>query len=287
MTAPRPCRATAITVLNLKGGVGKTHTTWLLASVCQERGQRLLAFDTDTQANLTSSFLTEADSQPRIEALFHPAAEHDVASLIRRTAYPHIDLIPGGPALARFDLSDQQQWEKADLHLTLVDVVNQLRGQYDYLVFDCPPRLSLVSFAALCASDAVIIPMEAADWGAQGIMQVTAAIRYVQQHFNRDLQLLGYLVSRFKRARAYQQSYLQQLRSHFGAEAFDTYIPDLAQFEKSVTDRIPITLHAPRSTAAGIARQFVDEIERRLERHGRRSEARRQPDVQRVAAAAA
>ena len=51
-------------------------------------------------------------------------------------------------------------WEKEDLHLSLVDAVNELRGQYDFLIFDCPPRLSLVSFAALCASDGVIIPME-------------------------------------------------------------------------------------------------------------------------------
>ncbi len=112
-----------------------------------------------------------------------------------------------------------------------------------------PPRLSLVSFAALCASDAVIIPMEAADWGAQGIMQVTAAIVYAQRHYHPRLELLGYLVSRFKRARAYQQSYLRQLRQHFGEQAFDTVIPDLAQFEKSVPDRVPITLHARRSDA--------------------------------------
>ena len=172
-------------------------------------------------------------------------------------------MIASGSALAPLDLSDQRAWEKADLHLSLVDFVAQLRGEYDYIIFDCPPRLSLVSFAALCASDGVIIPMEAADWGAQGIMQVTAAIDYVQKHFNDRLALLGYLVSRFKRARAYQQSYLKQLREHFGPKAFDTVLPDLAAFEKSVTDRIPITLHARRSLAAGIARQFFDEVERR------------------------
>src|SRR5258708_3095934 len=113
MNASRSRRAFAITVLNLKGGVGKTHASWLLASVCQERSQRLLAFDTDPQGNLPSSFLSESDRRPRIEALFHPAAEHDVTSLIRRTAYPHIDLVPGGPDLARFDLADQKQWERA------------------------------------------------------------------------------------------------------------------------------------------------------------------------------
>src|SRR5206468_11215591 len=114
-----------------------------------------------------------------------------------------------------------------------------------------------------------------------------AAIRYVQRHQNRQLQLLGYLVSRFRRARAYQQSYLRQLRAHFGALAFDTVLPDLAQFEKSVTDRIPITLHAPRSEEAGIARQLFDAVERRRQGLGGSGPGSRQAHVRRSALAAA
>jgi chromosome partitioning protein len=279
--------AKIITVLNLKGGVGKTHTIWLLVSVCQERSLRVLALDTDTQGNLSNSFLSPDEQRPGIDALFHPGNEQDILSLIRRTTYSHIDIVPANPQLARFDLSDQREWEKADLHFSLVDAMGELRSQYDYIVFDCPPRLSLVSFAALCASDHVIIPMEAADWGAQGIMQVTEAIRYVHQHYNRRLQLLGYLVSRFKRARAYQQSYLKQLREHFGSLAFDTVLPDLAQFEKSVTDRIPITLHAPKSEEAGIARAFFDEVERRTQRVSAGSRAGREAGIRRGTPAAA
>lgn len=281
-----PKRAAVLTIINLKGGVGKTHASWLLASVCQQRGRRVLLIDLDTQANITGSFMDEDDGQPRVDALFHPGADANPLPLVRRTRYEHIDVIPSSAALARYDESNQKTWERADLHLSLVDAVEALRPEYDFIVFDCPPRLSLVSFAALCASDHVIIPMEAADWGAQGIMQVTEAIRYVQQRFNAKLNLLGYLVSRFKRARAYQQTYLAQLRKHFGALAFDTVLPDLAQFEKSVTDRIPITLHAPASEEAAIARRFFDEIDRRVqERSG--GHARRTAHVRRRAVAAA
>lgn len=279
--------ATAITVLNLKGGVGKTHTTWLLAAVSQERRRKALLIDTDAQGNLTNSFFPADQSKPGVEIVFHPGADADLSSRIRPTSFSHISLVPGSPALARFDLSDQRQWEKADLQFSLVDPVAALRGEYDFILFDCPPRLSLVSFAALCASDFVIIPMEAADWGAQGIMQVTAAIEYVRAHYNPRLQLLGYLVSRFKRARTYQQSYLKQLRRHFGALAFDTIIPDLAQFERSVTDRIPITLYAKRSEEAGIARQLFAEVERRIERHRGGGRAGRRPNIQHSAVVAA
>jgi chromosome partitioning protein len=146
-----------------------------------------------------------------------------------------------------------------------LDPIESLRTHYDYIVFDCPPRLSLVSFAALCASDHVIVPLEAADWGAQGIVQVAEAVSYVKERFNARLRLLGYLVSRFKKSRTYQRTYLDGLRKHFGSGTFDTVLLDLAEFERSVTDRIPITLRAPESAAAKIARNFVDEVCRRIE----------------------
>jgi chromosome partitioning protein len=171
--------AKAITVINLKGGVGKTHTAWLIAGVCQERGKRLLVVDTDTQGNITRSFLTPGQSPtPGVEALFDTSNDADPETLVRTTRFPNIDLLPSSPALARYDLSDQRAWDQSDLHFSLADGLRELRSRYDYIVFDCPPRLSLVSFAALCASQYVIIPLEAADWGAQGIVQVTAAVTW-------------------------------------------------------------------------------------------------------------
>jgi chromosome partitioning protein len=257
-------RAAVVTVLNLKGGVGKTNTTWILASVAQEREQRILLVDLDTQANLTRSFLDSVDPQRSVAELFNPAAQPDILKLVHRTAYSHIDLIPSCPQLAPFDLSDQQIWEETDRHLALLEPIDQLRSTYDFIVFDCPPRLSLVNFAALCCCDFVIVPLEAADWGAQGVRQVTEAIHYVRDRFNPRLQLLGYVVSRYRRSRSYQRTYLAGLRKHFGQGTFDTVLNDLAQFERSATDRIPITLRAPKSQAAEVARKFVDEVCRRI-----------------------
>ena len=281
-------RATAITVINLKGGVGKTHTVWLLAGVCQERGKKLLVIDTDTQGNITKSLLPPVWAPiPGVAALSICARTSIPGISIRPTRYSHVDLLPSNPLLATYDLSDKTVWEKSDLHLSLAEGLRAIEDRYDYIVFDCPPRLSLVSFAALCASDFVVIPLEAADWGAQGIVQVTAAVDHVRARYNPDLALLGYLVSRFKRARAYQRSYLAKLREHFGPLAFDTIIPDLAGFEKSVTHGIPITLHAPSSIEAGIARRLFAEVQRRIHRSRRGGPPGGRRDVQREALVAA
>ena len=273
-------KANVITVINLKGGVGKTHTTWLLAGVCQERKKRLLAIDCDMQANLSRSFLDPDDSGPGLELLFHPGADVDPHEIIRPTRYSHIDILPASPLLAQFDVADQKTWEKADLHMSLIDAITEVREEYDFVVLDCPPRLSLVSFAALCASDAVVIPLEAADWGAQGIVQVTSAVDYVKQKYKHDLRLLGYLISRFRRARSVQQTYRVKLKEHFGTLAFDTVIPDLARFEQSVTHGIPITLFAPSSQEAGIARKLFNEVEQRLGRAGEQGNGGSNANVQ-------
>ena len=281
-------RAKAITIINLKGGVGKTHTAWLLAGVCEEQGKRILVIDTDTHANITKGLLTYGENPiPGVESLFDPRTDADPQTIVRRTRYKHIDLIPSSVVLAAYDLSDRRLWEKSDLHLSLADGLREIRTQYDYLVFDCPPRLSLVSFAALCASDYVIIPLEAADWGAQGIVQVTAAVNHVRERHNPTLHLLGYLVSRFKRGRGYQRSYLAKLREHFGPLAFDTIIPDLAGYEKSVTHSVPIPLHAPASNEADFARKFFGEVERRISEAGRSGDGRGRKDVRLPAHAAA
>ncbi|MBC8218424.1 MAG: AAA family ATPase, partial [Planctomycetes bacterium] len=168
---------------------------------------------------------------PGIEALFDPAADADLQTLIGPTRFSGIDILPSSPALAPFDLSDQEAWEATDAHFSLAEGLREIRGQYDYIIFDCPPRLSLVSFAALCASQYVVIPLEAADWGAQGIVQVTAAVENVQSRYNPNLELLGYLVSRYKKARSYQRSYLVKLREHFGKGAFDTLAERVNSFE--------------------------------------------------------
>jgi len=183
----------------------------------------------------------------------------NIGELVRRTVYPTIDIIPASGAVAGFDLSDQAAWERADLHRSFIDPVLEVTSAYDFVLFDCPPRLSLVSFAALCASDYVIVPLEAADWGAQGIVQVTEAVDYVRRRFNRKLDLLGYLVSRHKAGRSYQRTYLEELRKHFGPKVFDIVIADLAGFERSVTDAVLITQHDSHGRAASIARRFFDE----------------------------
>ena len=261
-------RATIITSLNLKGGVGKTHACWLIAGVCQELGKRCLVLDLDKQGNISTSLLPTYDGSPGTEAFFNPAADPQLATLVRKTFLSHVDVIPGSFALERFNQTDPAEWQSSGLVLSLVDPLREASLFYDFILIDCPADISLITYAALCASDFLMVPLEAAQWGALGTQHVLKTYHHVREQYHAQLQLLGFVVSRFKKSRKYQSTYLQQLRDHFGDDAFETVIPDLSHFEQSVTDRVPVTLHSPHSHAAVVARQFFAEVTARAERLG-------------------
>ena len=224
----------------------------------------MLLVDLDPQANLTSSFTAQASNDRTVEQLFDPTIDPDVSGLVQQTTFKGVDLIPSSSRLEPVNITDN--WQQADLHLSLAHALEQIRSDYDYILFDCPPSLSLVSYAALCASDFVVIPLEAAQWGALGTQHIAEAIQLVQQQYNSRLQLMGYLVSRYKSRRSYQQTYLTTLKSQFGDQSFETVVPDLAAFEKAVTDRIPISVHSPNSRANSIAQRLFSEVESRAEK---------------------
>jgi chromosome partitioning protein len=263
-----PNRATAITVINLKGGVGKTHTIWLLAGLCEELGLKCLAVDLDQQGNLSRNLRRGdlANDAKGAEVIFAPGSEYEHTDVRHRTKFEHVDFVPAGPRLQPLDEADQKRWEDADMQFALVDFVRDVRPLYDVILFDCPTKLSLTGLAALTASDFAIVPLEPADWGAQGVAQVTEAIEYVKRRHNPRLQLLGYVISRLKR-RKFHRIYAEQLRQVYGDSVFDTEIPDLAGYEQAVTHAIPSNLRRPKSKEAEVARQFFSEVQRRIEDH--------------------
>ena len=122
--------ATAITSLNRKGGVGKTHFCWLVGSACFDAKKRVLLVDLDPQANLTSSFLGDADADRSVEQLFDPSVDPDAESLILSTEFDGVDLIPSSHRLEPANITDN--WQAADLYLSLTEALQPVCARYDY-----------------------------------------------------------------------------------------------------------------------------------------------------------
>ena len=189
-------RAKIITSLNLKGGVGKTHLCWLIAGVCQERGKKCLVLDLDKQGNISTTLVGTLTDRQGTEAFFNPAIDPTVSGLIVKSHLSHVDCIPGSFALEQFNKTAPHEWEGSGLERSLVDSLREVSGFYDYILLDCPADISLITFAALVASEFLMIPLETANWGALGTQHVFVAYEHARKSHNPDLKLLGYVPSR-------------------------------------------------------------------------------------------
>jgi chromosome partitioning protein len=231
-------------------------------------GRRVLLIDNDPQASLTQGFFgpegTHAiPASATVAAAYDPDAEPIAASLIQPTPIENLSLIPGSPALASYNMLPVDSWGRCQQGLR--DVLGETADEFDLILIDCPPNLHLCSAAALVAADALVIPLQAEDFGAQGLGPVRAAMNAVQSGANPALRLAGYLVTMYDRRLGIHLAYEAKLRELFGAEVFTAPFPLAKDYKESVAGRQPISHYRPRSTAAKSARAVADELLARLE----------------------
>jgi chromosome partitioning protein len=251
-----------ISLINMKGGVGKTTTTHNLAGALALAGRRVLLVDNDPQSSLSQGLLgpsaAEAlDPSCTIAAVYDGTAVP--AAVIRSSGVIGVDLLPGSIHNDRHNrpTPDEAPWPD---QVALRDFLGELTSLYDVALVDCPPNLHLCSWAALAASGWALIPVQPEDYGAQGLGPVRRSIAKVRATVNPGLRLLGYLVTMSQSRRAIHQLYEEQLRADYGDEVLATRLPAAADFPESIAHRKPVTHHKPRSAAAKATRALADEV---------------------------
>ena len=256
-----------ITMLNQKGGVGKTSTCYHLAGTLAQQGRRVLLVDNDPQASLTQGFwgpegMLALDPSETIAAIY--AGENPFPEqVVRPTPFAGIDVLPGSERATRYNVPEPEQLDPLD-QAGLRDWLAELRDRYDLVLIDCPPNLHLCSWAALVASDYIIVPIQPEDFGAQGLGPVQASIARVAAGPNRGLALLGYLITMYNARRSVHQVFDDGLREQYGTEVFETRVPDLNDYAEAVTRRQPVGYFKPRGAAAKAMRPLADEILARI-----------------------
>jgi chromosome partitioning protein len=255
-----------ITALNQKGGVGKTSTCYHLAGTLAQSGRRVLLVDNDPQASLTQGFLgpqatRQLDPAETIAAVYRQEAVPD--QVLRATGIPNVDLLAGSRLAASFNVPDPH---RADwpLQVALRDFLAEVVCRYDLVMIDCPPNLHLASWASLVASDALIVPLQPEDFGAQGIADVQDSIDRVVAGPNPGLKLLGFLITMANNRLAVHKGFEQLLRSLYGPAVFATTIPVSTDFKESIVQRKPVALYKPRGAAAKVMKALAEEVAARL-----------------------
>jgi chromosome partitioning protein len=260
--------ASVVTFCNLKGGVGKTSTTFHLGGTLAREGRRVLLIDADPQASLTQGFLgpdvvRALDARETIAGLFGDGLTPGLTELSRPTGFPGLDIVPGSPRLARYNVPESGLASR-ESQAALSDLIYEARRGFDYILIDSPPTLSLCSWAALAASDHLVVPLQAEDFGSQGIASILDFVDAVQAGPNPDLNLAGYLLTMFNPRLAIHKAYESMLRQLYGPGVFATTIPIGTDFKEAVAVRKPIVSHKPRGASAKAIKSLADELAIRL-----------------------
>jgi chromosome partitioning protein len=234
-------------LVNQKGGVGKTTTAVNLGAYLAQSGQRVLIVDIDPQANATSSLgLDKRQLQSSIyDALVH---ETPLRRVILRSPELEIFLAPSSPALAGAEVELVN--ELAREH-RLRQALEPVSDNYDYVLTDCPPSLSLLTVNALtAASDGVIIPVQCEYLALEGLTQLHQTLELVRSRLNPRLEIRGLLMTMFDGRTNLAQQVVEEVRRHFGARVFETIIPRNVRLSEAPSYGQPISSYAPRSPGA-------------------------------------
>jgi chromosome partitioning protein len=256
-----------ITLLNQKGGVGKTSTCHHLAGTLAQLGRRVLLLDNDPQSSLTQG-LWGPDAARRLDpaetlAAVYRGDDPFPDQVIRPSGIDGIEIVPGSRAVNDWNLP--RPFEVAfEAQECIRSFLADVRDRYDFILIDCPPNLCLCSWAALVASGHLVVPLQAEDYGAQGIMDVQESVEMVRSGPNPGLSLLGYLITMFNPRKTVHKAYESSLRALYGDAVFATTVPHAADYPEAIAARKPVALYKPKGASAKAMKALADELESRL-----------------------
>ena len=252
--------ARVISVVNQKGGVGKTTTAMNLAAYLAELGNFVLLVDMDSQGNASSGlgFSREDLSHGIYEALSKKKRLHDI---IVNTAHEGLRVAPSTPDLAgaNIELVDMERRE-----FQLHDLLEEVKHAYDYIIIDCPPSLGLLTINSLVAADELLIPVQSEYYALEGLGQLLQTIGLIQEHIKPELSVLGAVITMFDKRTRLSGDVMDELYKYFPDTIFRTVIPGTVRLAEAPSFGKSILHYDPKGKGARAYERLAREI---LEKH--------------------
>jgi len=211
-----------ISIVNQKGGVGKTTTAVNLSASLGVLEKKILLIDADPQANATSALGIDLNTDDNRKTIYEVIGHNvDIQDAILKTNSPNLEIIPSTIDLvgAEIELVNHPNREKM-LH----DQIQIIKSNYDFIMIDCPPSLGLITLNCLCASNSTLIPIQCEYFALEGLGKLMNTIRKVQSFHNNDLSIEGLLLTMYDSRLRLSNNVIEEVKMHFENMVFDTII---------------------------------------------------------------
>ena len=248
------CVAKRIVIANQKGGVGKTTTAVNLTAALKELGKRVLLCDFDPQANATSGLGVDKNAvSPSVYDVLIDGADPKKAVVSTQWG----DVLPSNKALAGAGI---EMIGLDDREMLLRKALDQLDGDYDYIVIDCPPSLELLTLNGLCAAHSIIVPVQCEYYALEGLSDLLSTIRIVKRKLNRSIELEGVLLTMFDGRTNLSLQVAEEVKRHFPGQVYATVIPRNVRLSEAPSHGKPVLAYDSLSRGAEAYEKLAEEF---------------------------
>ncbi len=245
-----------IAIANQKGGVGKTTTSINLSAALAEYGKKVLVIDTDPQGNTTSGLGVDKNNLDNTiyELILGESSIHEC---IIKNVIKGVSVLPSNVNLAAAEIEligvDHKEF-------ILKKEVDWVKEQYDYILIDCPPSLSMLTVNAMTTANSVLVPIQCEYYALEGLSQLIHTVNLVKERLNPDLAMEGVVFTMYDSRTNLSSQVVENVKQHFKQNVFETVIPRNIRLAEAPSYGMPISSYDPKSAGAEAYRMLAKEI---------------------------
>jgi len=250
-----------ISVINQKGGVGKTTTVINLAAGLSQQDKKILVVDLDPQGNATTGLGLSnlGESEDTIYGVLNGTKQ--ISEVIKKTEFKNLDLVTSNVDLSGLEVETAGDSNRAFiLKLKLTSYLNDSRGSYDYILIDCPPSLSLLTVMALVSSNSLVVPLQTEFFALEGLSQLMKTIERIKISLNPKLNIRGILLTMYDKRNKLSSQVEKEARNYFNEKVYSTVIPRNVRLSEAPSHGMPVLMYDKLCPGSRSYFSFTDEF---------------------------